>query len=687
MRASVLCCFAILCASSTAIADGDVTIDLGGDSEDDSAHLVQGSDGRLYVNAVAATGTGASALSQPYLLAFDSDGAPINTFGTGGRVVPASSPSNLRYGALAVRPDGSVITGYSAIATFSPVGANLSTLHLCGNAPCPLGIGYVMSSFLPAADGKMYAAGGVMQEPTLNGWTLARMTADGLLDPTYADGQGLRVIRSGETKTISRLQSLPSGQFLAIGEYSMDRQAIGRFNADGTTDFTFGTNGILLIGENQPFLLSRLVVDSAQRMLMGGETDILQRRNPDGSADDSYVRVASSTETRYGDLDIDSQDRVVVFGTRNEQAYVARLLPDGGLDPDFGTGGEIVFMPSTPAASFAQVSAGIVDSADRPIALMDFVSQTGRRDLALVRLTTQGVIDASFGADVADADVYPDSFSFASDTAPYGTSIVESGAAIPAGYEPATSVILTATPPGSEFSIGCTGTWQAQEGRIVPGQSLCLRHAAPLTPGASVTTTVSVGGRSASYTTTASAIPADTTPEPFSLAERTGVARNTDIVSNTVTITGITGAAPVSVENGSYSVGCNGTFRSSSGTITNGQTICVELRSPAAFGTSSTATLAIGGVSDTFTVTTEAEDTTPPGGSSGGGGGSMDAGLALMLALLVALRAHLARAGVTSIRVGPAGSRRRAARKESCRRGARSPRRGAPDPRSRPCGP
>jgi len=66
----------------------------------------------------------------------------------------------------------------------------------------------------------------------------------------------------------------------------------------------------------------------------------------------------------------------------------------------------------------------------------------------------------------------------------------------------------------------------------------------------------------------------------------------------------------VSVSGGEYAIQGNG-YSSGAGTITNGETIKVRVTSSASFSTAATVTLTIGGVSGTFSVTTEARDTTP----------------------------------------------------------------------------
>ena len=102
----------------------------------------------------------------------------------------------------------------------------------------------------------------------------------------------------------------------------------------------------------------------------------------------------------------------------------------------------------------------------------------------------------------------------------------------------------------------------------------------------------------------------NTTPNPFTLTDRTNAALSTEFKSNAITVTGVDVAVPISIVGGTYSI--NGAaFTCTSGTVNVGNTVKVRKMSAAAYSTTKNATLTIGGVSDTFSVTTMAADTTP----------------------------------------------------------------------------
>ncbi len=102
----------------------------------------------------------------------------------------------------------------------------------------------------------------------------------------------------------------------------------------------------------------------------------------------------------------------------------------------------------------------------------------------------------------------------------------------------------------------------------------------------------------------------DTTPNAFAFTSQSDVALSTPITSNEVTISGITANASVAISGGEYSID-SGAFASGAGSIANAQRIRVRQTSAGQFSTATNATLTIGGVSSTFTVTTLAMDATP----------------------------------------------------------------------------
>jgi len=102
----------------------------------------------------------------------------------------------------------------------------------------------------------------------------------------------------------------------------------------------------------------------------------------------------------------------------------------------------------------------------------------------------------------------------------------------------------------------------------------------------------------------------DTAPDQFTFTDQTGAALSTLVTSNMITVSGINAASPISITGGTYSVN-SGAYTSAAGSVTDGATVTVRVTSSASYSTTVNSTLTIGGVSDTFSVTT-ITDTLPP---------------------------------------------------------------------------
>ncbi|UZJ44184.1 hypothetical protein OOT55_16210 [Marinimicrobium sp. C6131] len=104
--------------------------------------------------------------------------------------------------------------------------------------------------------------------------------------------------------------------------------------------------------------------------------------------------------------------------------------------------------------------------------------------------------------------------------------------------------------------------------------------------------------------------PADLEPAPFSFEPQFDVEPGATLTSNTVTVSGIDAVTTISVTGGQYSIG-GGAYTDADGEVDLDDEVRVQVTASGNFSTEASATLTIGGISGTFTVTTEAEDTTP----------------------------------------------------------------------------
>lgn len=99
----------------------------------------------------------------------------------------------------------------------------------------------------------------------------------------------------------------------------------------------------------------------------------------------------------------------------------------------------------------------------------------------------------------------------------------------------------------------------------------------------------------------------DTTPDAFSFTDQSGVALSSAITSAPITVAGIDAAAAITVTGGTYDINGSGIFVSTEGTVSNGDTVRARGTSSGSYSTAVNVAVTIGGVSDTFTITTQAE--------------------------------------------------------------------------------
>lgn len=200
------------------------------------------------------------------------------------------------------------------------------------------------------------------------------------------------------------------------------------------------------------------------------------------------------------------------------------------------------------------------------------------------------------------SDTTPDNFTFTAVTNADVSAPVESNSITVDGINAAAAISIT----GGEYKIA-SGEYTSSNSTVTDGQSVTVRLTTPEAGNQTREATLLIGGVSATFTVTTR--PDDTTPDAFAFPAVTGVATETQTTSETVTISGINTATPISITIGEYSI-AGGVYTAANGTITNGQTVAVRLSSSADTNAETQAVLTIGELSAHFSVTT-APDTTP----------------------------------------------------------------------------
>lgn len=361
----------VISASPASAAPGDLDLTFGsggtvttviGPNANAEAVAIQ-PDGKV-VAAGYSSGEGGNVFA---LARYTANGTLDSTFGSGGTVTtPIGSSSDIA-SAVVLQSDGKIVAvGYSAKGNFSDYDFALARYTAAGALDSTFGTGGIVTTPIGSADdhawgaaiqsdGKIVVAGQSFTSPSESDAVVARYTSDGDLDSAFGTG-GIVTTDIGPLDGLSDVAIQPDGKIVGAGFGLIDdnsESVLVRYTDAGDLDPTFGTGGIVTtITEAQ---------DSAIAMAL----------QPDGKI------VAAGTSDNNGDPDF----------------AVARFTSDGVLDTTFGTDG----IATTPIRIWDALGAVAVQSDGKIVASGNSADGDFAYDLALVRYTSDGALDSTFG--------------------------------------------------------------------------------------------------------------------------------------------------------------------------------------------------------------------------------------------------------------------------------------------------
>ena len=236
---------------------------------------------------------------------------------------------------------------------------------------------------------------------------LMRFNADGTLDTSF-DGDGK--MEPANMCASAALARQPDGKYLIIGNcgfFPNYNIGVFRFNADGTIDNSFDTDGRVFtsIAANSP--VADLAVQTDGKIVVAANANsqfAVVRYNTDGSLDNTFdgdgiASVAVSTNAGASDVLIQTDGKIVVSGSATvgvaADFALARLNTDGSLDASFDGDGTVTTQLSTG-------SDGIVEAAIQPdgkIVAIGSAYNGSNNDFAAARYNPDGSLDTSFDTD------------------------------------------------------------------------------------------------------------------------------------------------------------------------------------------------------------------------------------------------------------------------------------------------
>jgi uncharacterized delta-60 repeat protein len=385
-------------AAHGAVGDLDASFGMGGklvtqlgvgsSPSSDARGIAQDSDGRLLVAGAASDQFGRPALA---LARYLPGGAFDTSFGPGGSGVvvtqlgagPTRSVHLNGHHAVVLAPDGGIIVcgqasdangnaativaRYTTDGVLDPSFASGGKFALQLSTRVPSGISGLFGCAVQT-DGSVVGAGyrDSGSSPTFAvDAVVLRLDAHGVLDPGFASG-GLFIqqlsLGSAPGSDATDVLVLPDGRILLSieGRDASDNAAVGvaRLTPSGGLDPDFGANGYTLVS-------------------IGSFATGLGRQ-----ADDRIVIVGGGTDAMG-----------------HNAMLAARFTAHGMPDPSFGDGGRRLVQPSAAATPQSGAIGGLaVQPSGKIVIVGDSIGTLDDTQLAIVRLSSDGSLDPSFGA-------------------------------------------------------------------------------------------------------------------------------------------------------------------------------------------------------------------------------------------------------------------------------------------------
>jgi uncharacterized delta-60 repeat protein len=241
--------------------------------------------------------------------------------------------------------------------------------------------------------------------------------APGSVDTSF--GGGVQTTPVGYEDYANAVAVQPDGKVIVAGSSSSNAGTfvtLVRYGRDGGLDPSFGSGGKLVtpVGASNDTALA-LAVQSDGRIVVAGSTAqastgndfLVLRYLADGTLDASFgsggkvITSFSSDADRAMAVAIQPDGKIVVGGESQSGAStsgvdfaLARYLPNGTLDPAFGTGGKVVTAISshTGKDSIYALALPVVDGEQRILAV------GGEGNFQAARYRANGQLDAGFGS-------------------------------------------------------------------------------------------------------------------------------------------------------------------------------------------------------------------------------------------------------------------------------------------------
>lgn len=253
-------------------------------------------------------------------------------------------------------------------------------------------------------------------------FSIPSKAADGDLDSGFGTNGTINENYHGFTSRQHTVAVQPDGKIIVAGTSTLISNftndfTLVRYNVDGTADTSFGTNGILYadVGGKNDIVPTVLLQADGKIILVGHSKNSADRSiisifrfNSDGTTDTSFgtngvTLSAITTSGTRGDTPFDAilqpDGKIVVAGAWNGAPFcIARWNNNGSIDSNFGTDGNLCAITSP--AGTGQMTSLALQTDGKIVASAKFTTSfTAPFDFMIFRFNQNGTLDTSFDGD------------------------------------------------------------------------------------------------------------------------------------------------------------------------------------------------------------------------------------------------------------------------------------------------
>ncbi len=246
---------------------------------------------------------------------------------------------------------------------------------------------------------------------TLDGNTkyrIGRLNSDGSVDDTFDQ-------RNGANNSVNDICLQPDDKMIVVGNFTtyngVARNRIARINSDGTLDATFdpGTAANDVVSSCELQSDGKVIITGYFTSIDGTGRNRIARLNSDGSLDLSYNPGTGANAAVWASA-IQADNKVIIGGqftnyNGTARNYIARINTDGTIDATFN--------PGTGASSNVRSLGLQVD--EKVIVGGDFTTYNGTARARIARVNTDGTLDGTFDPGTGIISSYPTCFAVQDD--------------------------------------------------------------------------------------------------------------------------------------------------------------------------------------------------------------------------------------------------------------------------------